>query len=378
MDSKEESDDTSSGGSSIDVKSIGSGLASVESDGLGSQTVTARYFEKVVKPKKVVENPFPYEAKQDYLNSLSQEKLEMLNHEARKMRDDPTLGSDDWETLLHVNMQDHDNLYIVCYTLENMTEDTIQIVQADPYERWQNDDSVKNLVDMKKGEWWCTSLQPYWKDEDQPIEHCRWRYQTHGYYPKTNKLTLGFYSFDDRTKRSKGEKDTMMRDWSEELCLKKSGRFLYGPFSWEDKSEFRISRLDWEKALPAVLKAETKKGTLFWQGFSDALLLKAGASEEHIADCKKKKSELADCPNLPVLFNEINRSRALGIVRVNKQKKPRKDTCPLIWKYPKRARGRPSEDARIGAYMQVLSSKKRAEKLAELELSSPTKTTDGK
>lgn len=305
--------------------------------------------------------PMTYQTKEEYFGTLSAEDKERLDKEADLMRKDPTRGTSDGDVIVHINMSDGPNLYFVCYKLAKMEEESIQLVEADSYDRWGRIDGVRSKMDVSEGEWWCTVLQLYYEDVLFPMESGRWRYQTHEQTGKGG-MSKGYYSFQDRFRRGNSATDKDLLDWSEQLSLLTTGSFLFGPFNWQDHSEFRISPDVWNRALPLILQKRTRGGTLFWQGFSDCMLLRAGCTQEQIDDCKKRKSMMEDCPPLPVFFSEIHADRQRTMPRVSRSKDERRRICPKVWRTTEVSKtGRPNDGVKVGAWMELQAkSRKRS------------------
>jgi hypothetical protein len=247
---------------------------------------------------------FPYRSSEVYRMNLSAEERNRLDEEEKLMRNDPTRGTDDWKVILHVNMNtEHDNLYFACYRLKDMEEDTIQLVQAKPYNTWKSC-PIESKVEMKNGDWHCVCLQPFHGDSNNPNESSRWRYQIHQLV-RNNEFSTGFYSFDDATYRPEGQRAV---EWAEPVSLLKSKSFVYGPFSWKKPTgnivEFRIDHNDWHRAITPILAKKTKQGTLFWKGFEDSLLSQAGCTNEEIEANKDISKFRSGIRWLPVRYNE--------------------------------------------------------------------------
>jgi hypothetical protein len=240
-----------------------------------------------------------------YFDSLSQDMRDFLDTEAAKMRTDPTRGTERADVLKHVNMQtEHDNLYFACYTQKNMKCSTISVVQADRYFLWA--DNRSNEVDVDGGRWFCTSLQPYYVDYAKGTEEARWRYQTHK--GSGEKYSKGYYSFNDAARRG-GKDGVELVDWSDVISLLKKDAFVYGPFSWKDSDNLRISRDTWVKALPAIIARQTTEGTFFWNGFGDSVLRDSGINQVLIDDCKLESPATAGYAVIPVLYSALPPSR---------------------------------------------------------------------
>jgi hypothetical protein len=205
-------------------------------------------------PPEMVKIPFEYTTRGAYLQSLEENEKRRLDELASAMRTNPGIGTNDPKLIVHVNMQEKDNLYFVCYRLKGLQEKTIQLVQADQYERWGNMKQIRESVDITNGEWYCTILQCYYQDEELPTEVSRWRYQTHAYNKKSRRMRKGYYSFDNRFVRSKVPKDDTLLDWSEKVSLLNDGAFVFGPFDWKDSDEFCIGLDTWKAALPLLLE----------------------------------------------------------------------------------------------------------------------------
>jgi len=84
----------------------------------------------------------------------------------------------------------------------------------------------------------------------------------------------------------------------------KDAVFVYGPFSWEDRTQFSISMDTWKECLPVILSRETKQGTLFWKGFSDSFLVEVSCTNEEISWNKTGKPTLDHGHVLPVLYDD--------------------------------------------------------------------------
>lgn len=324
--------------------------------------------------EKKVEDQIAYRSLKEYLDRFIgyQEMKADLDKKVLDLRANPAKGTDDWQVLLHANMDEtSDNLYFVCYKLRGMKTRTVQLVSADHFDRWGSVQAVRDTVDVKKGAWHCTVMQYYYGDENGPVETTRWRYEVHHKLNvKTKNLSKGYYSFDDKARRSSDTTDKDLGDWSESVLLTKSGgAFLYGPFSWDrtEDNEFRVSDETWKEALPIILAQNTNDGSLFWQGFSDKLLLRANADPAHIADCKKAKQEIPDCPTLPVLFSEMERGKIRETGRVWRSIEEKRKTSPFVWADPVPSeKGRPKkQDPKVGAWMKQLTGKERKEKVSQ-------------
>ena len=308
----------------------------------------------------------PYESEVAYFDSLSIERMNELDRLAKAMREDPSVGTDDWEVLQHVNMQHlEDNLYLACYKEQGLEEVSVQLIQADKYDRWKKNNSATK-VDTSKGQWRYTVLRTYYLDEDKPIENCRWRYEIHQYYQEKKKWSKGYYSFDNRLFRSHepATKRELLTDWSEKLTMLKGHSFLFGPFSWEDENEFRIPEEIWIKAIPIVIATKTHLGSLFWQGFSDRVLLVAGCKLEDIEKNKKmapKEVIKSGGDVLPVLYTDMEPARQKLLVRCFRSSNERFVTCPRVWK-EKPIPGRQKKGSKVAAWMDVLSPKQISER----------------
>jgi hypothetical protein len=212
-------------------------------------------------------------------------------------------GTDNCILLKHVNMnRNKDNLYLVCSKNSETEMDEIMLVQAEPYDVWYKDVNVSSKINVQhKGEWYCTYLVPYYKDTNVAVENCRWRYEVHRKMDKGGDLSEGYCSFDDRFHRGGGYCKELL-DSGEIISLfpYPKGRYVYGPFSWSEKNEFKIDPKIWIHAMPHILRCKTETGPLFWNGFSSALLLKA-------ADFYKKRTEVVQLLN-PKVIADAKRS----------------------------------------------------------------------
>jgi hypothetical protein len=235
-----------------------------------------------------------FESRDAYFESLTNEHKRYLDEEVEKVRADPLhgfKGYDSTDVLRHANMQDQcDNLYLVCLRLTKKEKETIQLVQAESYNNWCQNDAIKERIDLaNKGQWYCTFLLPYYKNIDDALNLVSWRYQVH-YNENHNKLTrngepfkrvqfsLGYCSFDKPWDR--GGVDGLI-DWSDPVSLLPypEGCVVYGPFSWNKVAEangdhHKIETKVWIEALPKLLKLKTTAGPMFQHGFSDGLLYK--------------------------------------------------------------------------------------------------------
>ena len=311
-----------------------------------------------------------YDSSESYFKSLTDDRRRDLDERAKLLRGDPTLGTDDWELLQHLNMQsDQDNLYFACYKQKGITEETIQLVQAQKYDRWICNRGARNKVDPKRGQWHCTVLKCYYVDEDEPIEKCRWRYEIHQWYPEKRKWSKGYYSFDDRLFRSSepARKSELLADWSDKVTLLKNAHFVFGPFSWEaGANEFRVAKQTWVSALPLILARNTKQGFLFWQGFSDSVLLESGCNVDEIEENKKSEDDVvrkAGHRVIPVLYDEMESPRKKSVARCFKSNNERYIICPKVWK-DKPVSGRQKKGSKVGAWMDVLSPKQISERVS--------------
>ena len=227
----------------------------------------------------------------EYNQSLTDVKRIELDEMVKNLRENPTMGTQDWEVITHCCMDDtEDNLFLACYKMRGMTTRTIQLVKAMPYSHWETQ-KVAHDVKMKRGGWLCVVLQPHYMDGEESNVTTRWRYQVHKWYDRGRKFSSFFYSFDSCDYVPKSS-DTRL--WCEPVYLLRGDSFVYGPFSWSQKEkgkrpvEFRVDVKTWEEALPLILGRGTKEGSLFWRGFDDILLKQAGCGDEEIEGNKKR------------------------------------------------------------------------------------------
>ena len=259
----------------------------------------------------------------EYNQSLTDVKRIELDEMVKNLRENPTMGTQDWEVITHCCMDDtEDNLFLVCYKMRGMTTRTIQLVKAMPYSHWETQ-KVAHDVKMKRGGWLCVVLQPHYMDGEESNVTTRWRYEVHKWYDRGRKFSSFFYSFDD-CDYVPNSSDTRL--WCEPVYLLRGDSFVYGPFSWSQKEkgkrpvEFRVDVKTWEEALPLILGRGTKEGSLFWRGFDDILLKQAGCGDEEIEGNKKKGR-----------FNE--RSMRMLPVRYVDRDKAWKDVLPVCVRY---------------------------------------------
>jgi hypothetical protein len=228
----------------------------------------------------------PYRSMDSYFEKLEPKLKSQLDRKVMELRSNPTAGTDEWEVLLHANMDAKcDNLYFACYIMKGMTYETVQLVKALPYDDWRIA-PLERLPVRENGDWNYIVLQPFWKDADLPNERSRWRYQLHHYKPGEDggEFSKGFYSFDDPASMPTG---TNIAKWEEPVSLLRGQHFVYGPFSWKKKPggktiDYEIDYNDWKQALPAILARCTKQGSLFWKGFEDSLLLECDCTYDEI------------------------------------------------------------------------------------------------
>lgn len=305
-----------------------------DSDGSVSESRAGRPKEIIV-PKTRLGKNLEFDDFEQYLCTLSSAELGKLNEEAGLMRADPTRGTDDWKVLLHLNMDESkDNLYFVSYKLDDMDEETIQLVRAKPYSSW-NSIQLEQAVNLRNGEWLCVCLQPYYEDHKLPTEASKWRYQVH--QKIGDKFSKGFYSF--RMPDYVPPEDDVA-EWQEPVSLLKSNAFVYGPFSWKtclgtQPKEFTITARDWQQSLPIILSKQTKQGTLFWKGFNDDILLSVGCKPEEIEGNKVHGKFKNNMRVIPVLYNDRDSVWKAKIARcTNKPGKVRPNLTPYCWEKP--------------------------------------------
>ena len=243
----------------------------------------------------------------EYFSGLSPERNEELNKRVLELRNDPTRGTDDWQVVRHMCMDDsHDNLFFACYQPHGLNVPVIQLVQARSYDIWAGQDEEIGVT-IEAGQWYCTALQPYYKDDHLPTEQSTWRYEIHKLTSVEGEKEPGFcdgyFSFDDVNRRAV-EDD--LSEWSDGVCLlkSKSGHFVYGPFSWEDRTKYSISMETWKQCLPLILEKNTRKGPLFMKGFEDSILMEAGCSSDEIKMNKTTLPSKLSCRHIPVRWHE--------------------------------------------------------------------------
>jgi hypothetical protein len=116
-------------------------------------------------------------------------------------------------------------------------------------------------------------------------------------------------------------------DWSESVRLLRRDSFVYGPFSWVDRSSLKIARDVWVDAIQAIIDKRTRVGTLFWKGFEDSVFIEAGVTNETLKQAKEitTKEEGGAC--IPVLFSELRKSRQEEIRRLTHEPKYERPDC---------------------------------------------------